>query len=106
MTSEETDDEYKSAEQLGAELVTLSLLPESRWKSLLHLDTIKVGVFLLYTTKINNIDPPHTHTLKSTSNKQANTNKTNKQEKNNNTVKLKNPNTESRSNKHVVCLQV
>ncbi|XP_037340915.2 WD repeat-containing protein 36 [Pungitius pungitius] len=41
VTSEDADDEYKSAEQLGAELVTLSLLPESRWKSLLHLDTIK-----------------------------------------------------------------
>lgn len=35
-------DEFKSADQLGAELVTLSLLPESRWKSLLHLDTIRV----------------------------------------------------------------
>lgn len=42
VTSEEADDEYQSAEQLGAELVTLSLLPESRWKSLLHLDDIKV----------------------------------------------------------------
>lgn len=40
--SEEADDVYQSAEQLGAELVTLSLLPESRWKSLLHLDDIKV----------------------------------------------------------------
>ncbi|XP_037548323.1 WD repeat-containing protein 36 [Nematolebias whitei] len=39
-TSEEVD-EYQSAEQLGAELVTLSLLPESRWKSLLYLDNIK-----------------------------------------------------------------
>ncbi|XP_044030741.1 WD repeat-containing protein 36 [Siniperca chuatsi] len=39
--SEEVEDAYESAEQLGAELVTLSLLPESRWKSLLHLDTIK-----------------------------------------------------------------
>ncbi|XP_073333569.1 WD repeat-containing protein 36 [Pagrus major] len=41
MTSEEADDAYESADQLGAELVTLSLLPESRWKSLLHLDVIK-----------------------------------------------------------------
>ncbi|KAM7392249.1 hypothetical protein PAMA_007394 [Pampus argenteus] len=41
MTSEEADDVYQSAEQLGAELVTLSLLPESRWKSLLYLDNIK-----------------------------------------------------------------
>lgn len=39
---EEVDDDYKSADQLGAELVTLSMLPESRWKSLLHLDMIKV----------------------------------------------------------------
>ncbi|KAM4528147.1 WD repeat-containing protein 36 [Odontesthes bonariensis] len=41
VTSEEAEDVYQSAEQLGAELVTLSLLPESRWKSLLHLDDIK-----------------------------------------------------------------
>ncbi|XP_063744839.1 WD repeat-containing protein 36 isoform X2 [Eleginops maclovinus] len=41
VTSEEFDDAYESAEQLGAELVTLSLLPESRWKSLMHLDAIK-----------------------------------------------------------------
>ncbi|XP_047228808.1 WD repeat-containing protein 36 [Girardinichthys multiradiatus] len=41
VTSEETDDAYQSAEQLGVELVTLSLMPESRWKSLLHLDAIK-----------------------------------------------------------------
>ncbi|AWP14778.1 putative WD repeat-containing protein 36 isoform 2 [Scophthalmus maximus] len=41
VTSEEGDDAYKSADQLGAELVTLSLLPESRWKSLLYLDDIK-----------------------------------------------------------------
>ncbi|XP_041825971.1 WD repeat-containing protein 36 [Melanotaenia boesemani] len=39
--SVEAEDAYQSAEQLGAELVTLSLLPESRWKSLLHLDDIK-----------------------------------------------------------------
>ncbi|MEQ2173079.1 hypothetical protein GOODEAATRI_027966 [Goodea atripinnis] len=43
VTSEETDDAYQSAEQLGVELVTLSLMPESRWKSLLHLDAIKVS---------------------------------------------------------------
>uniref|UniRef100_A0A8D3DVJ7 Small-subunit processome Utp21 domain-containing protein n=1 Tax=Scophthalmus maximus TaxID=52904 RepID=A0A8D3DVJ7_SCOMX len=41
VTSEEGDDAYKSADQLGAELVTLSLLPKSRWKSLLYLDDIK-----------------------------------------------------------------
>lgn len=44
VTSEQVDDAYQSADQLGAELVTLSLLPESRWKSLLHLDTIKVSL--------------------------------------------------------------
>ena len=44
VTLEEVDDTYQSADQLGAELVTLSLLPESRWKSLLHLDVIKVSV--------------------------------------------------------------
>ncbi|XP_014828162.1 PREDICTED: WD repeat-containing protein 36 [Poecilia mexicana] len=41
VTSEEPDDAFQSAEQLGAALVTLSLMPESRWKSLLHLDAIK-----------------------------------------------------------------
>uniref|UniRef100_A0A3Q3LXT3 WD repeat domain 36 n=1 Tax=Mastacembelus armatus TaxID=205130 RepID=A0A3Q3LXT3_9TELE len=41
VTSEEAEDAYRSADQLGAELVTLSLQPESRWKSLLHLDDIK-----------------------------------------------------------------
>ncbi|NXE27907.1 WDR36 protein, partial [Ardeotis kori] len=41
---EETCDEmieYVSPEQLGEQLVTLSLLPESRWKNLLSLDIIK-----------------------------------------------------------------
>ena len=33
---------YTSPEQLDFELVTLSLLPESRWKSLINLDIIKV----------------------------------------------------------------
>uniref|UniRef100_A0A8C5LVY1 WD repeat domain 36 n=1 Tax=Leptobrachium leishanense TaxID=445787 RepID=A0A8C5LVY1_9ANUR len=32
---------YESPEQLGEQLVTLSLLPESRWKNLLNLDVIK-----------------------------------------------------------------
>lgn len=43
--SEETCDEmieYDSPEQLGEQLVTLSSLPESRWKNLLNLDIIKV----------------------------------------------------------------
>ncbi|XP_019372797.1 PREDICTED: WD repeat-containing protein 36 [Gavialis gangeticus] len=42
--NEETSDdmrEYDSPEQLGEQLVTLSLLPESRWKNLLNLDLIK-----------------------------------------------------------------
>ncbi|XP_012514960.1 PREDICTED: WD repeat-containing protein 36 [Propithecus coquereli] len=33
--------EYNSPEQLNEQLVTLSLLPESRWKNLLNLDVIK-----------------------------------------------------------------
>ncbi|XP_068190775.1 WD repeat-containing protein 36 [Antennarius striatus] len=41
MSAEDDEDAYESADQLGAYLVTLSLLPESRWKSLLHLDVIK-----------------------------------------------------------------
>uniref|UniRef100_A0A3P8X2I1 WD repeat domain 36 n=1 Tax=Cynoglossus semilaevis TaxID=244447 RepID=A0A3P8X2I1_CYNSE len=41
VTDEEMQNEYKSCDQLGAELVTLSQLPESRWRSLLHLDEIK-----------------------------------------------------------------
>lgn len=42
---EETCDEmieYVSPQQLGEQLVTLSSLPESRWKNLLSLDVIKV----------------------------------------------------------------
>jgi U3 small nucleolar RNA-associated protein 21 len=34
---------YISPEQLAFELVTLSLLPESRWKNLVNLDIIKVA---------------------------------------------------------------
>ncbi|XP_077398724.1 WD repeat-containing protein 36-like [Vanacampus margaritifer] len=41
LEEEEPDEAYSSAEQLGAELVTLSQLPESRWKHLLCLDAIK-----------------------------------------------------------------
>lgn len=33
---------FKSPEQISNELVTLSLLPRSRWHSLLNLDVIKV----------------------------------------------------------------
>ena len=45
-SDEEEQDEmtgFKSPEQISAELVTLSLLSESRWKNLLSLDVIKVG---------------------------------------------------------------
>lgn len=42
----ETDGVYKSPEQLSDELVTLSTLPVSRWKNLLHLDLIKVRCFV------------------------------------------------------------
>lgn len=34
---------FKSPEQISQELVTLSLLPDSRWKNLLVLDVIKVN---------------------------------------------------------------
>ncbi len=37
-----TDEKYKSPDQISSELITLSLLPESRWRSLLNLDVIKV----------------------------------------------------------------
>ena len=37
---------YVSPEQLGFELITLSMLPESRWKNLVYLDIIKVFTFL------------------------------------------------------------
>jgi U3 small nucleolar RNA-associated protein 21 len=34
--------EFKSSEQISHELITLSLLPNSRWQNLLNLDVIKV----------------------------------------------------------------
>jgi U3 small nucleolar RNA-associated protein 21 len=34
-----------SAEQLSEDMVTLSLVPKSRWQTLLHLELIKVGLF-------------------------------------------------------------
>jgi U3 small nucleolar RNA-associated protein 21 len=48
--SEESDDDvdqeefsaFKSPEQISNDLVTLSLLPNSRWQNLLNLDVIKV----------------------------------------------------------------
>jgi U3 small nucleolar RNA-associated protein 21 len=36
-----TDETYKSPRQISDELVTLSLLPNSRWQHLLQLDVIK-----------------------------------------------------------------
>ncbi|GFS13535.1 WD repeat-containing protein 36 [Elysia marginata] len=39
---EENGEEYKSPEQIADELVTLSLLPTSRWLNLLNLDIIKI----------------------------------------------------------------
>lgn len=41
VVSEEEEEQYVSHEQLGAELITLSLLPESRWRTLLHIEHIK-----------------------------------------------------------------
>lgn len=38
----ETNWDYESPEQLAKDLITLSLLPNSRWANLLILDTIKV----------------------------------------------------------------
>ena len=40
--------EFKSPEQINEELITLSLLPTSRWLNLLHLDVIKVGYWLVW----------------------------------------------------------
>jgi U3 small nucleolar RNA-associated protein 21 len=42
MDIDDTYKNYKSPEQLANELITLSLLPESRWKNLVDLDIIKV----------------------------------------------------------------
>ncbi len=39
---------YTSPEQLAFELVTLSLLPESRWKNLVNLDIIRVKINILF----------------------------------------------------------
>ena len=41
--SEQIEDEFSSPEQIADSLVTLSLLPDSRWKNLLSLDAIKVS---------------------------------------------------------------
>ncbi|XP_012945406.1 WD repeat-containing protein 36 isoform X2 [Aplysia californica] len=42
LEEEGEDSPYKSAEQIGDELVTLSLLPTSRWLNLLNLDVIQM----------------------------------------------------------------
>lgn len=42
------EDEFVSPEQIADSLVTLSLLPDSRWKNLLNLDAIKVLVIVLF----------------------------------------------------------
>jgi len=39
---EDSNDVYESPEQIDENLITLSLLPASRWKNLLNLDTIKM----------------------------------------------------------------
>lgn len=39
----EDEEEFSSPEQIADSLVTLSLLPDSRWKNLLSLDAIKVS---------------------------------------------------------------
>jgi hypothetical protein len=39
-------DVYATPEQLGEELVTLTLLPRSRWQTLLNLETIHVSAVL------------------------------------------------------------
>ncbi len=42
MDIDDTYKRYTSPEQLANELITLSLLPESRWKNLVDLDIIRV----------------------------------------------------------------
>lgn len=39
---DETDGPMLSTEQISKEMVTLSLVPKSKWQTLLHLDSIKV----------------------------------------------------------------
>lgn len=39
-------EQYISPEQINEELVTLSMLPESRWRNLINLDLIKVHINL------------------------------------------------------------
>lgn len=46
----ENVEEYISPEQINEELVTLSMLPESRWRNLVNLDLIKVNIYSCYIT--------------------------------------------------------
>lgn len=41
MADADLDGDFKSCDQIADELVTLSLLPESRWANLLNLDIIR-----------------------------------------------------------------
>ncbi len=44
---------YQSPEQISYQLITLSLLPDSRWKNLVNLDIIRVSfVFVFFFTLI------------------------------------------------------
>jgi hypothetical protein len=45
LTLAENQDVYTTPEQLSEELVTLTLLPRSRWQTLLNLETITVGFY-------------------------------------------------------------
>lgn len=51
---EDDEEEFTSPEQIADSLVTLSLLPESRWKNLLSLDAIKVYFVHFYDLLIYN----------------------------------------------------
>jgi len=42
-TSQRPDDVFASPDQLAGELATLTLLPRSRWQTLLSLEVIQVG---------------------------------------------------------------
>lgn len=47
-TDEDDYKNYQSPEQLDHQLVTLSLLADSRWKNLINLDIIRVNMLLLH----------------------------------------------------------
>ncbi len=58
--TETEEHEFQSPEQISDELVTLSLLPSSRWQNLLSLDVIKVPDACSFTAK-----PEGTHCVPS-----------------------------------------